>query len=107
MSGEPLNNTTIDPTLLQRLTQNYQQQTPNQLSGFSQLNISTESNDYASDGAINITSPSSTAHPVPISIGFSAMNDPSSAPGTAPININRSSTFGANNNNQQLSGSAA
>ncbi|KAJ1791971.1 hypothetical protein LPJ59_004907, partial [Coemansia sp. RSA 2399] len=106
MSGEPLNNTTIDPTLLQRLTQNYQQQTPNQLSGFSQLNISTDSNDYTSDGAINITSPHSATRPAPISISFSAMNDPSSAPGTAPININRSSTFGANGN-QQLSGSAA
>ncbi|KAJ1771776.1 hypothetical protein IW140_000856 [Coemansia sp. RSA 1813] len=105
MSGEPLNNATIDPTLLQRLTQNYQH-TPNQLSGFSQLHISADSNDNASDGALNISSTNSISRPAPISISFSAMNDPSSAPGAAPININRPSTFGANNN-QQLSGSAA
>ncbi|KAJ1728541.1 hypothetical protein LPJ72_005418 [Coemansia sp. Benny D160-2] len=102
MSGEPSNNTTIDPTLLQRLTQNYQ--TPNQLSGFSQLNISADSNDNSSDGAINIGSPNSSNRPPALSVSYSTMNDPSS--GTAPININRSNTLGTSAN-QQLSGSAA
>ncbi|KAJ1994631.1 hypothetical protein GGI26_001571 [Coemansia sp. RSA 1358] len=94
MSGEPLNNTTtIDPTLLQRLTQNYQ--TSNQLSGFSQLQIA-DNADTSSSGAINISTANSISRPPALSFSFSSpMNDPSSA--TTPININRPNAFSANN----------
>ncbi|KAJ2590020.1 Cell morphogenesis protein PAG1 [Coemansia sp. RSA 1722] len=94
MSSEQLSST-IDPTLLQSLAQQHIN-TSAQLSGFSQLQI-------------NSDSPFKNSHSYGDNIGTpfinsTPMNDSNST--TAPINISRAQGLGAGNQQQQLAGSA-
>ncbi|KAJ2720103.1 hypothetical protein GGI07_004815 [Coemansia sp. Benny D115] len=92
MSSEQLSST-IDPTLLQSLAQQHLS-TTNQLSGFSQLQINPDASfkgySYGGLGTPTLST---------------SMND-SAASGTAPININRASGFGAHSQ-QPMASSAA